>query len=408
MSELVAVLVAAGRSRRMGDDKLWIDLWGRPVWRWSLDALLSVPQLTRVAIVAPPDRLDEFRARLPVARTDRCLLVDGGEERADSVRAGLEALSAAGVARDAVVLVHDAARPAASSELMAAVADAARDGGAAIPVIHVADTIKRVEEGIVVATIARDEVAGAQTPQAASLGILLAAIDAARASGLVPTDEAAALAALGVPVVAAPGERGNVKLTEAGDVDLLRAVLRQRSVAMLDAKPVGAGIAGGGARVGIGFDAHRLEAGIPLRLGGLDFPDEPRGLAGHSDGDVALHAVIDALLGAAGLGDVGSLFPSGEARWSGVDSRELVKRVIVGIREVGLRPVSTDLVVVAARPAIHPVADAMAARIAQLLDVGPNAVTVKGTTSDGLGFAGEEGIAAYAVAAVERIAAASS
>src|SRR5512142_2023612 len=143
MGELVAVLVAAGRSRRMGDDKLWIDLWGRPVWRWSLDALLRVPGLSRVAVVARPEALERFREHLPGATADRCFVVAGGESRADSVRAGLDALALAGVGRAALVLVHDAARPAASAELMERVVDAAREAGAAIPVEPIVDTLKQ-------------------------------------------------------------------------------------------------------------------------------------------------------------------------------------------------------------------------------------------------------------------------
>ena len=154
-------------------------------------------------------------------------------------------------------------------------------------------------------------------------------------------------------------------------------------------------------RVGIGFDAHRLEAGIPLKLGGLAFPEEPRGLAGHSDGDVALHAVIDALLGAAHLGDIGSLFPEGDSQWDGADSGELLKLTGERLSAAGLRPLGVDLTIVAARPAIAPEREAMEHRIAELVGLGDGSVSVKGTTSDGLGFAGSEGIAAHAVARVE-------
>jgi 2-C-methyl-D-erythritol 4-phosphate cytidylyltransferase/2-C-methyl-D-erythritol 2,4-cyclodiphosphate synthase len=382
----------------MGGDKLWIELWGRPIWRWSLDALLSVPMLTRVAVVGPPDGLERFRARLPAAHLDRCLLVEGGEQRTDSVRAGLSALADAGVGRDAIVLVHDAARPAASPELMALVAQAAADHGAAIPVVAVADTLKQVSDGLIAATVRREELAAAQTPQAASLGILLAALGAAAATRSTPTDEAAALAAIGVPVAAIPGERSNLKLTETDDEPALRALLRERALIGLGV-PVPPRVEDGG-RLGIGFDAHRLEAGIPLRLGGLPFPKEPRGLAGHSDGDAALHAIIDAVLGAAGLGDIGTLFPPGEERWSGADSGDLLADGVTRVRDAGFAPSGVDLVVVAARPAIGPVREEMASRIAALLGIGPESVTVKGTTSDGLGFAGSEGIAAYAIASV--------
>jgi 2-C-methyl-D-erythritol 4-phosphate cytidylyltransferase / 2-C-methyl-D-erythritol 2,4-cyclodiphosphate synthase len=395
VADIVAVLVAAGRARRMGGDKLWLDLWGRPVWRWSLDSLLQVTGLSRAVVVAPAGQVERFRDRIPAAGAGRCLVTEGGETRADSVRAGLVALEGAGVGGDALVLVHDAARPAAAVELMERVASAAREAGAAIPVLPVAETLKRVTDDLVGATVSRDGLATAQTPQVASLAMLLAALNAARARRSEPTDEAQALDALGIPVRAVAGDAANRKLTEAGDEPVLRAILRQRALASVG---VAAPLAEG--RAGIGFDAHRLEAGRPLRLGGLAFPDEPAGLAGHSDGDVALHAVIDAMLGAARLGDVGSLFPSEDPGWEGADSTALLRDVVARIRDAGMEPRSIDLTIVARRPAIAPVREAMSAGIAALVGVAPKRVSVKGTTSDGLGFAGDEGIAAYAVATV--------
>jgi 2-C-methyl-D-erythritol 4-phosphate cytidylyltransferase / 2-C-methyl-D-erythritol 2,4-cyclodiphosphate synthase len=399
MGELVAVLVAAGRSRRMGGDKLWIDLWGRPAWRWSLDLLLAVPGLSQVAVVVPPNATDRFRSRLPPSGSGRCLVVPGGAARPDSVRAGLRALHDGGVGRDAMVLVHDAARPAVDLALVERVVEAARDGGAAIPVQPVADTLKTVREGAVHATVSRQGLGAAQTPQAASLGLLISALDAAEARRSEPTDEAQALDAIGVPVRAVPGSGANWKLTQPGDAAILRAILRDRSLAQLEAPAADATPTG--SRTGIGFDAHRLEEGRPLRLGGLAIAGE-RGLAGHSDGDVALHAVIDALLGAAALGDIGLLFPADDARWAGVDSGELLMMAVRRIGEAGLRPTGIDLVIVAARPAIAPVRQAMAERIADLVGIEPSSVSVKGTTSDGLGFAGKEGIAALAIATVAR------
>jgi len=252
-----------------------------------------------------------------------------------------------------------------------------------------------LSEGLVQMTVSRDDLGGAQTPQAASLGILLAALDAARVRGGEPTDEAAALTAIGVPVRAVAGDPANRKLTEDGDLPVLRAILRERAIAALDVS------AAAGGRAGIGFDAHRLEAGVPLRLGGLSFPDEPLGLAGHSDGDAALHAVMDALLGAAHLGDVGSHFADGDARWRGADSGELLRLAVERIHDAGFRPRAVDLTIVALRPAIGTKREGMEGRIAELAGLPANSVSVKGTTSDGLGFAGREGIAAYAVASVE-------
>ncbi len=314
-----AILVAAGRSTRMGSDKLWEDLWGRPAWRWSLDVLLTDPDLASVAIAVPADAVDRFTDALPPGE-GRCLVVPGGDSRPDSVIAGLWALTGAGHADDTLVVVHDAARPAVTPELVAAVVQAGRDGnGAVVPIVPVVDSLKRVRGERVVAPVERDEVVAAQTPQAARLGALRAAIEEAHAWGRPITDDAGALAAAGVPVHVVPGDPANRKLTEAADLVPMRAQLAASATGTTTGPA-------SGARWGIGFDAHRLVDGRPMRLAGVAFPDEPRGPEGHSDGDAALHALIDALLGAAALGDVGTLFPSDDSTWEGADSADLLAR----------------------------------------------------------------------------------
>lgn len=394
VAQVGAVLVAAGKGQRMGGDKLWIELSGRPAWRWALDALLAVPGMSWVVVVAPPEDLDRFRAAVPESVRGRCEVVAGGEERADSALAGIAALTAARFPDDAIVLVHDAARPAASTELMERVVAAVTPTDGAIPVIRVRDSLKHVDQsGRVVAALDREDLAAAQTPQAATLGVLRAALEEAQAWGRKVTDEAGALGAAGVVVHAVPGEAGNHKLTEPGDEWLIAGVLAMRTV------PLAAPEVEEGQRAGIGFDAHRFASGRPLRLGGLDFPGDRR-LAGHSDGDAALHAVIDALLGAAGAGDIGALFPPDDEQWRDADSAELLRSAVDTLQAAGWRPVSIDLTIVAAHPAIAPRRDEMVARLAGLCGVPASAVGVKGTTSDGLGFAGAEGIAAYAVAVI--------
>ncbi len=381
----------------MGSDKLWADFWGRPTWRWAYDALLASPGLVRIAVMVPPDGIDRFAEALPEAADDRCLVVAGGDARADSVIAGLWALTGAGHDDGTLVLVHDAARPAVSAELIQAIVAAAAEGPerAVVPVVPIVDSLKRVKGGRVVAPVEREEVAAAQTPQAARLGALRAAIEESHAWGRPVTDDAGALAAAGVPVYTVPGDPANRKLTEPTDVGPMRAILAERVAALtaIELRP--------GGRVGVGFDAHRLAEGRPMRLGGLTWGDEPRGPVGHSDGDAALHALIDALLGAARLGDVGTLFPSGEAAWEGADSADLLGRAVTTLGDHGWRPAGVDLVVAATRPVVASRRDELAARIADLLGVQPDAVSIKGTTSDGLGFSGEEGIAAWAVATVE-------
>jgi 2-C-methyl-D-erythritol 4-phosphate cytidylyltransferase/2-C-methyl-D-erythritol 2,4-cyclodiphosphate synthase len=391
-----AVLVAAGSGRRMGADKLWIEFSGRPAWRWALDTLLSVRGMTWVVVVAPADALDRFRDAIPEAARKRCAVVAGGEERADSALAGIAALTAAGFPEDAPVLIHDAARPAASSELMERVAAAVTPTDGAVPVITLHDSLKHVDStGRVVAAFDREGLALAQTPQAATLVVLRAALEEAQAWGREVTDEAAALAAGGVVVHAVPGEPGNQKLTEPGDEVLIAGVLAGRSL------PIAPPEMGEGQRAGVGFDAHRFGEDGTLRLAGLEFSEEP-GLAGHSDGDAALHAVIDALLGAAGAGDIGTRYPPDDERWRNADSGDLLRRAVATLSTLGWRARSLDLTIVAVRPAVAPRQTEIAARLAELCAIDASAVSVKGTTSDGLGFAGAEGIAAFAVAVIAR------
>lgn len=399
-AEFTAIVVAAGRSTRMGVDKLWTDLWGRPTWRWSVDALLASPGLTRVALTVPAEAVDHYATGLPPDAVDRCLVVPGGEARADSVIAGIWALTGAGHGDDTVVLVHDAARPGVTTVLVSAVAAAAVEHPAVIPVVPVVDSLKRVRNDRVVGPVEREEVAAAQTPQAARLGALRAAIEESHAWGRPITDDAGALAAAGTPVHVVPGDPENRKLTEPSDLVALRAVLAGRAM------PI-SGLGGSaalppGVRCGVGFDAHRLVAGRPMRIGGVAFPDEPLGPDGHSDGDAALHALIDALLGAASLGDVGALFPPGADLWAGADSADLVARAVAALAEAGWRPTGADVAVAVARPAIAPRRDEIRERVAELLGIDAGMVSIKGTTTDGLGISGGGGIAAWAVAGVER------
>jgi 2-C-methyl-D-erythritol 4-phosphate cytidylyltransferase/2-C-methyl-D-erythritol 2,4-cyclodiphosphate synthase len=394
---VAAILVAAGQSRRFGTDKLWIDIWGRPVWRWGLDALLAVPGMDKVALVVPADGVDRYTQALPPDADERVLVVGGGEERTDSVVSGITALTAAGVAEETPVLVHDAARPAASPELMVRVVSTVRAGTGAVPLVPIADSLKTVDAArVVTGAVDRETVFAAQTPQGATLVQLRAAMEESHAWGRPATDEAAAMASGGIGVRAVDGEPINRKLTDPGDDAMLRAALGGWSV------PLAAPAVGDGLCAGIGFDAHRLEQGRELHLGGLTFPGEP-GLAGHSDGDAALHAVIDALLGAARLGDVGSLFPPTDKKWRNADSGDLLTKTVERMREAGWRPAGVDLAIVARRPPIEPRRAELVKRLAELTGLAPEAVSVKGTTSDGLGFAGAEGIAAFAVATVAPI-----
>ena len=391
---VAAVLVAAGQSRRFGADKAWVDLWGRPAWRWGLDTLLSVPGMTHVVVVAPAESVSRFEQAIPAEARDRCLVVPGGAERTDSVVAGITALTAVGVDEDTPVLVHDAARPAAGPEIMVQVVAAVRQGTGAVPVVPVADSLKTVDAAQrVTGTVDRDLVVAAQTPQGATLRQMRAAMEETHAWGRSATDEAEAMAAGGIAVRAIEGSSTNRKMTDPGDDAALRGTLARWAV------PVNAPQLAEGVRAGIGFDAHRTDPERPLHLAGLEWSGEA-GLAGHSDGDAALHAVIDALLGAAGLGDVGSLYPPDDPRWAGADSAALLSGAVDRLRAAGWRPAGLDLSIVARRPPIAHRRDEIVKRVAELCGLPAEAVSVKGTTSDGLGFAGAEGIAAFALATV--------
>ncbi len=233
-ASFAAILVAAGGSQRMGSDKLWTDFWGRPTWRWAFDVLIASPGLVRIAVMVPPDGIDRFAAALSEAADDRCLIVAGGDTRADSVIAGLWALTGAGHDDGTLVLVHDAARPAVSAELIRTIVAAAAEGPerAVVPVVPIVDALKRVKGGRVVAPVEREEVAAAQTPQAARLGALRAAIEESHAWGRPVTDDAGALAAAGVPVHTVPGDPANRKLTEPTDIAPMRAILAERVAAL--------------------------------------------------------------------------------------------------------------------------------------------------------------------------------
>ena len=380
-----AVVVAAGSSRRMGGtDKLMAPVAGRPLLAWTLAAVAASPVVDRLVLVTAPERVEAFAAA-PWLPARVYAVVAGGASRQASVAAGvrhLDRLDPAG--RDRPVLVHDGARPLVSAALVEAVATAVARYGAAIPVLPVAETLKRVGDGLVHETVDRSVLAAAQTPQGARRGLLLSAWAAFPPDGPREfTDEAALLEACRIEVHAIPGEPANLKVTRPDD--LLR---------------VARALAPAPVRTGFGHDSHPFGPGMPLRLGGVEIEGAPR-LHGHSDGDVALHAVADALLGAAGLGDLGRLFPADATTPRGIASDALLREVVARLAGAGLRPAAVDVTIIGARPRLGARLDAMRAAIASLLGVDEAAVNVKASTGN---LAGDEGagrsISARAVATV--------
>jgi 2-C-methyl-D-erythritol 4-phosphate cytidylyltransferase/2-C-methyl-D-erythritol 2,4-cyclodiphosphate synthase len=320
-------------------------------------------------------------------------VVVGGARRQDSVAAGVAAL--ADGPGHGVILVHDGARPLVSADLVDAVARATAVHGAAIPVLPVVDTLKRVEDGRIAGTVERSGLVAAQTPQGVRRDVLAAAYAAFPPDGPETwTDEAALLEACRIPVHAIPGESANLKVTLPIDLRRVEWALVQAG-RIAAASPVAPTV-----RVGIGDDGHPFGPGFPLALGGIAIDAAPR-LHGHSDGDVALHAVCNALLGAAGLGDLGRIFPPGPSTPAGIASRELVAECLRQVRAAGLAPLSVDVTIIGARPRLGARLPEMRDAIAGLLALSADRVNVKASTGNLAGWEGAgRGISARAVAIV--------
>jgi 2-C-methyl-D-erythritol 4-phosphate cytidylyltransferase/2-C-methyl-D-erythritol 2,4-cyclodiphosphate synthase len=382
-----AIVVAAGASRRMeGIDKLDRIVAGRSLLEWSIGAIAGAPEVESIALVTTAERIDRIVAAGWLPESVRAV-VPGGERRHESVAAGLAALDRLGggsASDERVVLVHDGARPLVTGDLIARVVSAAAEHGAAVPVVAVAETLKRVEGDVVRETVDRVGLAAAQTPQGVRRTLLRSAFARYPAAGPETwTDEAALLEACTIPVHAIPGDPANLKVTLPADLDRVDAALRSTAGTMV--------------RVGIGQDLHPFGAGSPLILGGVTIAGAPR-LDGHSDGDVVLHAIADAILGAAGLGDLGRLFPAGPETPRGVASSELLSSVVRKAADAGFLVESLDVTVVAARPRLGSSLVAMTARIAGLVGVADTAVNVKASTGNLAGFEGAgRGISALAL-----------
>ena len=379
MIETVTLIVAGGRGARLGGDvpKQYRMLAGRPVLAHTLSRLGSHPAIDAVQVVIHPD--DDSLYRRATASFDLPQPVMGGPNRQDSVRAGLEAWAARPPER---VLIHDAVRPLASAALIDRVLAALADAPGAIAALPVTDTLKRESDGRIATTVARGRLWRAQTPQAFHFEPLLHAHRAAE--GHDYTDDAAVAEAAGLGIALVHGDPDNLKITTASDLARAERLLGEPSET----------------RVGTGFDVHRFGPGDHVMLCGIAVPHD-HGLVGHSDADVGLHAATDAILGALGAGDIGRHFPPGEPRWMGAPSHTFLTFAAERVAKLGGAVLHVDITLICQRPAIAPHSDAMIARIAELLAIAPSRVSVKATTTEGLGFTGRgEGIAAQAVATV--------
>ncbi|MEK6778029.1 MAG: 2-C-methyl-D-erythritol 4-phosphate cytidylyltransferase [Candidatus Deferrimicrobiota bacterium] len=379
-AKVVAIVVAGGAGRRMGGEvpKQFLPLGGRPILDRTISALAASPAIDGILLALPPgipgEARDSFR-RMPKVLG----VVDGGAERQDSVRNALAA-----VPEEAeVILVHDAVRPFVSGELLARCVGLARKHGAVVPVVPVRETVKEWDrDGKTLSTVERSRLFRAQTPQGFRAGILRAAYRKAGEEGLRGTDDAALVEAAGTPVTPIPGEEGNIKITIPEELRMAEGLLREQP----------------DFRVGIGGDAHRLIEGRDLWLGGVLIENE-KGLLGHSDGDVLLHAIADAIYGAMGDRDIGHHFPPGVEETKNLSSRSILAHARGRMAETGFGLVGLDAVVVCEHPKIAPIAARLRASIAGILSVPSARVSLKGKTTEGMGFEGRgEGISAWAVA----------
>lgn len=373
-----ALIVAAGHGVRAGEGlpKQYRPVASVPVLRRSIQAFLSHPSIDRVQVVISPEHRELYDdvtqgLELPPPAA-------GGSTRQQSVLLGLETLADDPPEN---VLIHDSARPLVATETITATVEALATAEAALPVLAAADTLKRTRDGRVAETIPRDNMGLAQTPQGFRYARILRAHREARDKEF--SDDASIAEQAGMTVVAVPGSRLNFKLTTPEDFVIANALL-----------------AGGTVRTGTGFDVHRFGPGDHVWLCGIKV-EHNQGLIGHSDADVGLHSLTDALLGAAALGDIGQHFPPSDERWRGAPSHLFLSHASELIAKQGGRIENVDITLICERPMISPHRAAMVARIAEILAIEPSRVSVKATTTEGLGFTGRrEGIAAQALATV--------
>ena len=378
MTRCVALIVAAGRGHRAGQGlpKQYAPLMGEPLLRHTLRCFLDHPAVDETVVVIHPD--DQALYEEAIGDLALPAPVHGGSERQDSVRNGLEALAAQ--APD-IVLIHDAARPHVSEDLIQDVIDQLQHSDAALPALPLVDTLKQADQGgQVTATVPRDGLWLAQTPQGFRFGAILSAHRSAAGQAL--TDDAAVAEAAGLTVVLTSGDAANIKLTTKEDFEETPSMQQPQRLP----------------RIGSGFDVHRFTAGDKVTLCGVDIAHS-QSLLGHSDADVAMHALTDALLGAIAAGDIGQHFPPSDPQWRGAPSERFLRHAADLIRERGGEIANCDLTIICERPKLGPHRTAMQARLAAILEIPQDRVSVKATTSEKLGFTGRgEGIAAMATA----------
>jgi 2-C-methyl-D-erythritol 4-phosphate cytidylyltransferase/2-C-methyl-D-erythritol 2,4-cyclodiphosphate synthase len=379
---VTAIIAAGGTGRRLGADlpKQLLEIGGRSILQRSVEAFLAHPRVTDVIVAVPPAIAGSPPEWMRAAR-----VVAGGDTRQASVANAFDAVTA----QAHIVVVHDAARPFVTADVISRAIDGAAEHGAAIAAVPVNDTVKRVGDSgpapVIVETLPRECIYMAQTPQAFRRPVLEKAVALGR-SGVEATDEAALAERAGHKVRIVAGDASNVKITTSTDLD----TARER-----DRRHASAASAG---RVGIGYDLHRLVEGRPLILGGITVPSD-RGAHGHSDADVVCHAVTDAILGAARAGDIGQHFPDTDPRWEGASGTALLRDAVRIVRRQGWTVENVDVVIVLERPKLGPHRAAMESQLAEAIGIPREAVSVKAKTNEGVDAVGRgEAVAAHAIA----------
>jgi 2-C-methyl-D-erythritol 4-phosphate cytidylyltransferase/2-C-methyl-D-erythritol 2,4-cyclodiphosphate synthase len=384
---VAAIIAAGGQGVRFGADrpKQFLDIGGRSILELSVAALAGSDRIDEIVVALPEAHVDAGAKALRSAISRPITVVAGGARRQDSVaNAFAKTSKTAGI-----ILIHDAARPFVTRDVIHRAIDGAQQHGAAIAAVGVRDTVKQANMAaadgsrLIRATIPRDSVFLAQTPQAFRREILARALSEGKE--VDATDESMLVERLGLPVHVVEGDARNIKITTAEDLkDRLEGDRLSRRPPIV--------------RVGNGYDLHRLVAGRPLILAGVTIPFA-LGLDGHSDADIVCHAVTDAILGAAGAGDIGRMFPDTDPQWQGANSIELLKTAVATIREAGYAVSNVDVTVIAQKPKLLPHLDAMRGNLAAALGVDPGAVSVKGKTNEGVDSMGRgESMACHAVA----------
>ncbi|MEA3548642.1 MAG: 2-C-methyl-D-erythritol 4-phosphate cytidylyltransferase [Thermodesulfobacteriota bacterium] len=393
--QVAAIIPAGGIGSRMGLEipKQFYELNSIPVLAHTLLAFQQTAIISSVIVVVPLDHLEHTERIVRDFKLDKVVkIVPGGRLRQDSVQAGLLALDTA----IDYVAVHDAARPLISPELITACVMEAQKNGAAMAAVPAKDTLKEVNrQGEIRRTIDREKIWQAQTPQVVRVSLLRQAFSAAKKDNFIGTDEASLLEHLGIAVMVVNGSEKNIKITRPDDLLIAEALLMQEKKSFKKEKQIKSNPF---PRVGHGYDAHRLVPERHLVLGGVSIPHS-MGLLGHSDADVLTHALCDAVLGALGEGDIGQHFPDSDPKFKGISSILLLEQVISLVHRKGFFLVNADVTVIAQQPKLSPYMKEMKGNLAAACRVGPDAINLKATTTEEMGFPGrEEGIAAHGVA----------